>query len=112
MFAQAATTSYELGSWANLTAVGALIVIVLYMVTKGFPAMLQTFTETSIKEREAFGIILTEQRNDFKEELKAERESHNETNKSCHAAIEKMSDNVQSLSDRLITACPHHEGEG
>lgn len=109
MFAQ--FPEYALSPWATWTSNGSLVAIVIYLVTKGIPSLIEKFTQTSKEERNKFGEILTEQRNDFKEEMRAERDLQNETTRRCHSAIEKMADNVQNLSDKLVTACPNVKKE-
>lgn len=105
MFAQ--FPDYALSPWATWTSNGSLVAIVIYLVTKGIPSLIEKFTQNSREERNKFSEILTDQRNDFKAEMAAEREEQKETNMRCHSAIEKMSDNIQNLSDKMVTVCPN-----
>lgn len=102
----------EMGSWANLGAVGALICVVIYLVTKAIPQMLDRYVTTSEVERQKFGEILDSQRRDFRDEIAAQREVHIETTRQCHAAIEQLSNNVQGLSERMIVTCPAMRDQG
>ena len=88
-------TDLMVWQWANLTAVGALIVVVLYLITKGLPSML-----------EKFAAILQEQRNDYREEMRLHREETSALVKDGHVAIDKLATNIQDLTGKLISTSP------
>ena len=79
-----------LAPWAELGAVGCLIVTVLWLVTKGFPAIVDRFT-----------IEAATQRQEFREELKEHRDQSRELAESGHAAVHRLADSFDELKDEL-----------
>lgn len=87
----------EIAPWAELGAVGCLIVTVLWMVTKGFPQLVERFTAET-----------TAQRAEFREELKLHREDlrehrvqSRELAESGHEAVKRLSESMDDLRDEL-----------
>lgn len=83
-------TDGVIGPWTNLTAVGTLIVVVIYLITKGLPSMLSKFSET-----------LEKQRNDYRDEMRLHREESTLLIRDGHEAINNLSKNVQQLTEKL-----------
>ena len=87
--------------WSNLTALGALIVCMVWGVTRGIPGMLQKFVEESEKQRDTFSQDLDQQRNDFRDELKEYREHSRVLAESGHAAVQKLAGSINDLRTDL-----------
>ncbi len=76
--------------WANLTALGALIAIFVWFVTKGLPAMVKQFTDQ-----------LEKQRGDFREETQMARAQSKELAEAGHAAVNGLSASFLQLGESL-----------
>lgn len=79
-----------LAPWAELGAVGCLIVTVLWLVTKGFPAIVERFTAEAATCRK-----------EFREELKEHREQSRALAESGHNAVNRLADSFDDLKDEL-----------
>ncbi len=80
----------EIAPWAELGAVGCLIVTVLWLVTKGFPAVVERFT-----------IEAASCRKEFREELKEHREQSRALAESGHSAVNRLADSFDELKNEL-----------
>ncbi len=69
--------------WANMTATGALIILLIYLVTRALPAMIKAFTEAT-----------KEQRDDFRDEMRLEREENSVLQRELHAEIRNLATEV------------------
>ena len=76
--------------WANVSAVGCLILVVVWGITKGLPSLLANFKDE-----------LKAQRSDFREELKEHREQSRTLAESGHAAVNSLASSFDKLSVSL-----------
>lgn len=87
--------------WSNLSALGCLILCCVWAVTKGFPTVLQRYTEESARQRADFGEQIKMQRSDFREELSAQRTSFSTELSLNRTAINSLGNSVDQIRDRL-----------
>lgn len=57
-----AETAFNLGPWADLGSIGAMIGIVVWGVTKGIPGITQRFAEELRQQRDDFRVEIQESR--------------------------------------------------
>lgn len=100
--------------WTNLSALGALITIMVWGVTKVLPNMFQAYRDESQAQRREF---LEEQaasrqeyrediaamQNNFREELKAHRDQSKELAVSGHKAVDNLAGKVDTLTQEIRT---------
>ena len=98
----------SLAPWANLTAVGALIVFLGYLITRGIPQLVdrfgqlteaqqRSFSEDIRLQRDAFREELKQQRNDFREDLKEHREQFAEMIQMERETMRMLADEIKQL---------------
>tara|TARA_Y100000034_G_C6734135_1_gene325406 strand:+ start:85 stop:429 length:345 start_codon:yes stop_codon:yes gene_type:complete len=107
-------------AWTELSALGAVILITVFLITKFLPKMLDTFaaelreeravhdrrvsslsdafTETLLDQRKEFKHELREQRIEFKQELKDHREQCTACAEKGHESLDRLATAVQELS--------------
>lgn len=74
----------------NLTALGALILLVLWGVTKGFPGIIDAFREETREAREAYAEEAKGARQEFREDLQKQRDDF-------RAALTLQNDHVKEV---------------
>jgi hypothetical protein len=99
LLAEGSTTTLD--QWSNLSALGCLILCCIWVVTKGFPSLLQRYTEESERQRLDFGEQIKLQRSDFREELSAQRNSFSNELSLNRTAISTLSNSVDQMRERL-----------
>ena len=95
-----------IGPWTNLTAVGALILVTVYLITKTLPAMNERFYCIMQLYTDSFRESLDKQREDFRTEMMIHRKQTSDLAREGHEAINDLSKNVRDLSDKLIANYP------
>ncbi len=98
-------TNSIIGPWTNLTAVGALIVVTVYLITKAIPAMNERFYHIMQLYTDSFRESLDKQREDFRAEMMVHRKETSDLMREGHIALNDLSKHVQDLSNRLVE--PH-----
>ena len=89
--------------WSNLSALGCLILCCVWAVTRGFPTVLQKYTEESARQRADFGEQIKLQRGDFRQELSAQRGSFSDELSLNRTAISGLSNSIDQIRDRIET---------
>lgn len=88
----------EAMDWAtNLTALGAVLIVFVWLITKAIPTALETFGKSLDKQRESHVETLKVQRDDFRSELASERERSHALIAEGHAAVRELSQSVGEL---------------
>jgi ABC-type nickel/cobalt efflux system permease component RcnA len=77
-----------LAPWANLTALGALITVVVWMMTKGFPQLI----ERTDKVLERKDLESVNERHEFMAALQAERDHRDAARREHTAALKAVKD--------------------
>lgn len=76
--------------WTNLSALGALIICMVWGITRGLPNLVQSFREE-----------LAGQRSDFREELKEHRDQSRVLAESGHDAVRTLSGAINNHAAEL-----------
>ena len=74
--------------WSNLSALGCLICCVIWGLTKGFPSLVDKFTEETARQRTDFKEEIQAQRTDFRTALVTQRQ---------HFRVEMATTRAQSV---------------
>ena len=87
--------------WANLSASGAVILCLVWGITKGLPHLIQQFREDSAQQRAEFKEELQEQRSSFQEELRSHRDQSRALAESGHQAVNNLAEAFNGLKTEL-----------
>lgn len=82
--------------WTNLTSNGALIVTLVYGITKAIPGMIQAFREEQ-----------ADLRADHRHEMEKANERSERLALSGHTSVGKLSDSVKRVADEVATLREH-----
>lgn len=88
-------------NWSDMTAIGAVIFLVIWLITIAAPNLLNRFSETVAKQQESFSEELRRQRTEFRDELSAHRDQSRMLAGEGHAAVEKLATAFDEL-DKTI----------
>jgi len=99
-------------NWKELGALGALIVVVIWGITKGIPSIVARFDKQLSAQLEAFRVELRHARESsrdeiqharqiFREELQEERAQSRALVESGHQAVNNLAASFRDLSDEL-----------
>ena len=101
-----------LDQWMNVSALGCLIICMIWGITKGLPNLVETFREQSAEERkqyfeenkaarQEFREELQEQRQAFRESLSQQSEQSRQLAQSGHEAVRRLAEDIRGLSERI-----------
>lgn len=108
--AQAAATGSDFTGWSNLTATSAIIGIVVWLVTKGFPGLLERHDRAQAEARVQYEKAQTDAREHFEKILDKIETRRGEAAKDGHDAARKLAEAVSAqvgAIDRNSAALAH-----
>lgn len=91
----------QIEPWLNVGAVSACIGLVIYMITKGGPQIIERFIEETSKLRDDFKSESAEQRTVFRDEMRAQREMTTILVNEGHSALKGVAKSVDDLRDEI-----------
>lgn len=76
--------------WQNLSAVAAVVGMMVWGITKGVPNLIESFREE-----------MATQRREFRDDLAAHRQQSAELAKSGHQAVERLAAAIENMADEV-----------
>lgn len=91
----------DLVAWAQLGAVGVVTALLVWIITKGVPGLLDKFDKRLDDKEAIYREDLKAQRADFREELKAHRDQSQAIATSGHESVKELAAQVSELKQEI-----------